>query len=140
MLVENTEARLHTIALRNGTPQNPHDAVSFRLLPGVNLVQDSQWAEAKKLGTIQAMLREEILNEIGGNGQGEKALVSLKPNEAKKVASRIYDRDALKLWAAIEKRAEVRAAIRKQIQEITPEAAKDADDGEFADAKPGAED
>jgi hypothetical protein len=122
ILVENTQARIHCIAdlaLRvtpaitvtaHGAPPPPKDA----LLPGVNEVNEVEWAKAEKIPLVQHYVEEGIFKVRKSSSE----LTALPPREAIELVRSTVDRGLLEKWFDIEKRKPVLEAIAAQLDTI----------------------
>jgi hypothetical protein len=118
-LIMNTAA--HTRALppphpKKGEKQTLQPHVLF---PGPNKVGDEEWAEAKKLPVIQALLEDGVLAEIKSAGKKKVAneLSDLKEVEQVKLVKETTDQALLLSWREDAPTA-VLKAIDDRIEEL----------------------
>lgn len=95
------------------------------LTPGLNQeIPDDQWSEAKKNGTVQALLRIGALEELKERvevetiPQSAQALAELPLSQAIQATELIHDDEKLADWKKIEGRVRVRNAISRRIEAI----------------------
>lgn len=111
--VINKRPRLHGIAIGG----RPGQDVVLNLWPGVNEVDDAQWAEAMKNKLVQKHIDDEDLEVSEALGPfGE-----LDERAAVKLISETFNRDLLKSWKFMDGRPGVLGAIAAQIEKLTPE-------------------
>jgi hypothetical protein len=115
VIVENTAARVICVAdlkLKKPTAGETHDA----LLPGINEVDEAEWAKAEKIPVVQHMIKEGTLKPQKGKSAAD--LSQLKAPEAIELVENTVDRELLEGWFANEQRKGVLEAIEAQLEEI----------------------
>lgn len=108
----------HTLAIKTFKPKPDDELVTLK--PGANVVTPEIAAIIKSHPVLKLEIESgglEILQEHEEGG--EKVVLSkLKPKEAIEVASKTVDKKLLNTWIAEEKRAPVKEALQKQIEEL----------------------
>lgn len=123
MIVENTAARVICVGdlkLRKppSTPPSPENLPppADALLPGINEVDEAEWAKAEKIPVIQHLIKDGTLKPQKGKSAAD--LSQLKAPEAIELVKNTVDRELLEGWFANEQRKGVLEAIEAQLEEI----------------------
>ncbi len=120
MIVENTAARIILVAeLKLKKPGRPDEAPDA-LLPGINEVDEAEWAKAEKIPVIQHLIKDGTLKPQKGKSAAD--LSTMKAPEAIELVTNTVDRQLLESWFDAESRKGVLEAIEAQLEEITPKA------------------
>lgn len=88
------------------------------LMPGVNEVDPEDWKEALKMATTGHMLKEGILELVGGEDAKIEGLSDVKENEALKIVRETLTKDLLEEWLHDEKRPRVKSEIERQLKKL----------------------
>jgi hypothetical protein len=96
------------------------------LQPGVNPVHDDQWAKAKEVKVVNALLSAGKLSELGPTQDG--SLKDVQEGQALKLVPETYNLKLLGAWLIEEKRPKVKAAIQKQLDTIERESRPEKED------------
>lgn len=98
------------------------------IAPGINLVDDVAWENAKQNAKVQAMIASKQLEEIedtrptGDNTVSPlgapKSLAKFSIAEAIAIVNAEIDEDILKGWKKTEKRKDVKDAIKDRLKEL----------------------
>lgn len=95
----------------------------FTLMPGVNQVDEKEFQAAMKLPAFKALVDDGII-EVLDAGETDD-LSTLNTKAAVALVGKTTDRELLGTWAKAEKRADVKAAIAKQLEAVKPEPKSD---------------
>ncbi len=108
----------HTLAIKTFKPKPDSELVTLK--PGANVVTPEVAAIIKSHPILKIEIEAGGLEIIAEHDEGgEKVVLSkLKPKEAIEVASKTVDKELLKSWLAEEKRAPVKEALQKQLDEL----------------------
>jgi hypothetical protein len=142
-IVQNNNGGIFTIQLQGPKPSAEQKAVgehtvqlgkALDLLPGQNMVDAAEWAEAKKNPTVKLALGERVPRSAapeqdqtlvgryrlveGREVPDESPLAKMKPTEVLHLVEETLSVDTLGAWLQTEQRPELRKAIQKQIEEI----------------------
>jgi len=100
----------------------------FKLLPGVNQVDQDQFDQAMRLPAFKGLVDSGVIEVLSREADGD--LSKLGGKQAIALVGKTVDRDLLGLWAASEKRGDVIKAISKQLEAVTPDPSKDGEGDE----------
>jgi hypothetical protein len=127
--VKSNLARVDSIGYAYGKHSGgSSQALTLRLLPGVNEVPVEQWEAAKKLSYTQHHLKEKNFEELGAISK--PGLKQYTVEGAIELVEATFDRELLRQWKGVETREPVIAAIEVQIGNLAPVKPTEGTDGQ----------
>jgi hypothetical protein len=128
MFVKNNAATRHKIGKR------------IALMPGVNEVDDKEWAKVAELPLVKHYMEMdppqlEVVG-LGKRGSAVQSLDQMTVDEASKLIGETYDRDLLKKWKKKDDRKGIHHAIDQQLELMKLDETKRGEE----DAEPNADD
>ncbi len=117
IFVNNTRPRLTTLCVIMPPAKEglSPDRVNIQLEPGINPVIKAQWDKALEVVTVQAMIEEGALKEMGPTPNG--TLRELSEEQAFPIIKETFSLKLLNQWLAEEKRPKVVASLKRRLEE-----------------------
>jgi hypothetical protein len=116
VLIENSSAQLHGIpkAAGNNVVGALVQPTLVTLKPGLNVIEEGAWAEAKKHIMVQKQLEEGVFIEL----KSVDGLTKLNPNQAAKYIDMSVDSKMLAGWLKDEKRVKVKQMLESRLEAL----------------------
>lgn len=97
-----------------------HHAGNLHLMPGLNEVNEKDFAEAEKWQAFKALIDEGIIEKLSTKDGKEPDFSKMSQREVLELVKATVSKDVLEEMFANEKREPVLAAITEQLEAIDP--------------------